>query len=161
MEFDKTKVYTAVNADALKAGSLIVVGLNLKELELKVENGRYTQALVDVAGKDCADRFGVDDYGCLDSLSYYPLAYLIEPAKEPKYKPFSSVEKAKEAIDKHGGWVGHKTDKSCFLITGYIESGEYGKPVVLVGESCNSFQQLYDCFVFPDDSTPCGELEEY
>ena len=36
MEFDKTRVYTALNADELKVGSRVIIGNTIEELKNRV-----------------------------------------------------------------------------------------------------------------------------
>ncbi|QTQ16272.1 hypothetical protein [Treponema parvum] len=94
MTFDKSRVYTALNADELKIGSKCFFANCLSDLMDAVKNdesertGRFTQSL------DCdyVCRFR-DDYG-----GNFALAYLIEL---PKYEAFESIENAMEAISKY------------------------------------------------------------
>ena len=86
------------------------------------------------------------------------LAYLIEPPAEPKYKPFESIEKAMDAIKKHGGWVKDVEAHRALLVHAY-EKNDSGNNL-MVGFSWISLQDLYEIFVFDDDGSPCGELVE-
>ena len=102
MEFDKSRVYTAVNADELQIGSRCVFADTVRGLRRKVEE--------DV---DCVETFyRLHNNGCDDLFigndCAYCYAYLIEPPNEPKYKPFESIDKVMEAIKKHGGWIKKK-----------------------------------------------------
>lgn len=152
MTFDKSRVYTALNADELKIGSKCFFANCLSDLMDAVKNdesertGRFTQSL------DCdyVCRFR-DDYG-----GNFALAYLIEL---PKYEAFESIENAMEAIKAHGGWV-IKTNNimSAFLVTEDDEDRE--KSRVFIDGYWYSLQELCRLFVFADDDTPCGELVE-
>ena len=74
-ELDKSKVYTAVNADELKVGSKVIVADTLRDLKERVEDG-YVQTLTDIRDDACINRFEVD------SRSIYSIAYLVsEPEK--------------------------------------------------------------------------------
>ena len=74
-ELDKSKVYTAVNADELKVGSKVIVANTLCDLKERVENG-HVQTLTEIRDDDCINRFEVD------SSSIYSIAYLVsEPEK--------------------------------------------------------------------------------
>ena len=86
----------------------------------------------------------------------FALAYLIEPPAEPKYKPFESVEKAMEAIKKHGGWVNDKIGLSYF-VTAY-DKKQTGRVIYI--NNWYSLQELPAFFTFTDDGSPCGELVE-
>ena len=91
MEFDKSRVYTAVNADELKVGSRVILGDSLSELreEVEAEKEAAIQNLMIIHGENMSFRFTGDKYH-----SGHSLAYLIEPPTEPKHKPFESVEKS-------------------------------------------------------------------
>ena len=152
MEFDKSRVYTALNAGELQIGSKCIFADTIDELKSKLEYFEsYIDTLEVVYNDNEAERF------CCRNTTYL-LAYLIEPPAEPKYKPFESVEKAMEAIGKHGGWVkridleDYYNVRSCRYVNCnlyiYADDIPY-KP--------NVFLQNY---VFADDGTPCGELVE-
>lgn len=153
MEFDKSRVYTAVNADELKVGSKCIFADTVKGLRRKVEEDA-----------DCVETFyrlhnnGSDDLFAGNKYLYY-YAYLIEPPAEPKYKPFESIEKARESINKHGGWVSHRDCKNYFFITGYLPHLNEGIGIC-IGLVWHTLQELYDDFIFADDGSPCGELVE-
>ena len=75
MKFDKTKVYTALNADELKIGSKCIFADTLGSLKSKVE-GKKTQnfitTLKHVHNDGSYNRFYTDD-------DFFCFAYLIEP----------------------------------------------------------------------------------
>lgn len=79
MEFDKSKVYTALNADELKVGSKVIVGDNVFELKEKLKNGGYVNTLKEIFDENRRERFGTDK-------SIYTLAYLISEPEEKKLK---------------------------------------------------------------------------
>ena len=153
MEFDKSKVYTAVNADELKIGSRCIFADTVRGLRRKVEEDT-----------DCVETFyrlynnGVDDLFVGNNFTYC-YAYLIEPPAEPSHKPFKDIDKAREAINRHGGWVSRRDCKNYFFITGYVPNlnEEAG---ICIGPVWHTLQELYDDFIFTDDRTPCGELVE-
>ena len=155
MEFDKSRVYAALNADELPIGSKCVFADTVKALREEVETGDT----VDVVRKFTGLYGCVEDYGDIqfsDGFYTYNYAYLIEPPAEPKYKPFESVEKAMEAIKKHGGWIKSKTTQGYFLI-GALKS----KKLTIIGhEYWEPFSFLLEHYVFADDGSPCGELVE-
>lgn len=152
MEFDKSRVFSAVNADELPIGSKCIFADTVKALRKKVqadEYAQYVQPFIRLHDNGGDVQFLADCYT-------YAYAYLIEPAREPKYKPFESVEKAMEAIKAHGGWVGYKCFS--FLVTAYDKA----RPdhAVCFSDNWYSLQDLYKSFVFADDGSPCGELVE-
>lgn len=149
MEFDKSRVYTALNADELKIGSKCIFANCLADLMDAVENdkknqvGRFTKAFnCDYIARFC------DNYG-----GNFVLAYLVESPAEPKYKPFKNIEEAMKAIKAHGGWIKHKTSKDYAFVYAYDESTIYflNKRIAL--------DYLLGAYVFADDGNPCGKLE--
>ena len=156
MEFDKSRVYTAVNADELRIGDRVILGDSLSELreEVEAEKEAAIQNLMIIHGENMSFRFTGDKYHSGRSL-----AYLIEPPAEPKYKPFESVDKAMEAIKAHGRYV-IKTNNmmSAFLVT--EDDKDQGESRIFIDGYWYSLQELYRLFVFADDDSPCGELVE-
>ncbi|UTC82654.1 hypothetical protein [Treponema denticola] len=149
MEFDKSKVYTAVNADELKVGSKCIFADTVRGLRRKVEEDT-----------DCVETFyrlynnGVDDLFVGNNFTYC-YAYLIEPPDKPKYKPFSNMGNAVEVVKKHGGWIKHKKNNSLLFITGFNGCG------IFLGNNYHyDFISLFREFVFANDGSPCGELVE-
>lgn len=146
MEFDKSRVYTAVNADELPIGSKCVFADTIQGLKER----KYIDTLIGIADERRVCRFA-SEHG---SDWKYALAYLIEPPAEPKYKPFESVEKAMDAIKKHGGWLERKSDGLRGIVV--AKSGDRIKAVQCWYRLGDMFQSL----VFADDGSPCGELVE-
>ena len=93
MKFDKSRVYTAVNADELEIGSKVILGNTLSELKeaVEVEKEEAIQTLAIIHGEDIMLRFTGDKYH-----SGYTLAYLIEP---PAEVGFRNKEKISEKIN--------------------------------------------------------------
>ena len=152
MEFDKSRVYTAVNADELRVGSKCIFADSLATLKacVETENPRI-RILEEIEKENYTNRFiWNDSYNCY----HMNLAYLIEPPVEPKYKPFESVEKAMEAIKKHGGWVKDKKNNVQLLVVGFDDDNGF---FLGNGYSC-SYTGLFLDYVFADDGSPCGEL---
>ena len=151
MEFDKSRVYTAVNADELPIGSKCIFADTVKALRKKVQAddyAQYVQPFIRLHDNGYDVQFLA---GCYT----YAYAYLIEPPAEPKYKPFSSVEKAMETIIQHGGWVKDKKSNSQYLLIGI------GRNAVYLGDGyARGFNDMFSDFVFADDGSPCGELVE-
>jgi hypothetical protein len=76
MEFQRERVYTALNADELKPGDKVIVADNLADLKKEVEKGNVHE-IEDILSDCVNERFGV----C--GMANYALAYLVERA-EPK-----------------------------------------------------------------------------
>ena len=111
---------------------------------------KYIDTLVGIADERRVCRFA-SEHG---SDWKYALAYLIEPPAEPKYKPFESVDKAMDAIKKHGGWLERKSDGLQGIVV--AKSSDRIKAVQCWYRLGDMFQSL----VFADDGSPCGELVE-
>ena len=122
MEFEKSRVYTALNADELPIGSKCVFADTIQDLRKKVESDsvqRFVYVLRSICDSSKMERFEEDDN------AVFLLAYLIEPPVEPKYKPFESLEKAMEAIKKHGGWVKDKKNNVQLLVVGFDDDNGF------------------------------------
>ena len=145
MEFDKSRIYTAVNADELPIGSICIFANTLGGLRTYVECDCAKCTLKVVADEHEEARFGNEQD------LFWCLAYLIEPPAEPKYEPFSDIEKTFEIIKKHGGWVKEKTNGDLQLVShiGKITDG-------MLSISCWTSETLLENFVFADDGSPCG-----
>lgn len=71
MEFDKSRVYTALNADELKIGSKCIFANNIGSLKCKVEEGTDIRPIVQILNDAYERRFKTDVRG------EYPFAYLV------------------------------------------------------------------------------------
>lgn len=78
MEYDETRVYTAKDADKLKAGSKVIVADNMKDLRENVEADKVTK-LLRIISDDEPYRFMTRYAG---SEIQWMLAYLVEEPKE-------------------------------------------------------------------------------
>lgn len=78
MEFDKSRVYTALNADELKVGSIVCVADSLSKLKSRFYRGK-TGALSQINSEDSQYRFRFETCD-------FALAYLIEPPEEKVLK---------------------------------------------------------------------------
>lgn len=79
MEFDKSRVYTALNADELKVGSKVILSDSLEGLREYVEEDNYDamNILEEIKGEDFVARF-------FDGIASWNLAYLILEPEEKK-----------------------------------------------------------------------------
>ena len=75
MEFDKSRVYTALNADELKVGSKVIVADNITSLKELVECNDVW-ILQNIAPENSIYRFITEDSG-----EPYAFAYLVEEKK--------------------------------------------------------------------------------
>lgn len=80
MEFDISRVYTAVNADELKVGSKVICADDLADLKIKVETDSCEKELSSIEAEESQYRFKVN--GTTSYTTSYALAYLVsEPEK--------------------------------------------------------------------------------
>jgi len=107
MEFDKSKVFTVLNADELKIGSKVICADNLYALKFSVDNELYITTLREILPEDCMLRFRTKEG------EDYALAYLVEPPEEKKLK-VSDL--------KLGDIVRHKSGNLEYLVTGIDHS---------------------------------------
>lgn len=77
MEFDKSRVYTALNADELKVGSKVILSDNLSYLKECVEHSDCIVSLKAIKSELFGERF-------FDGGSSWCLAYLVEEPEEKK-----------------------------------------------------------------------------
>ena len=85
MKFDKTRVYTASNADEVKVGSKGYFADSISDLKKKVNEGKELFILVKIFGEEAAARFSVF------AASSYILFYLVEEPKEKIYRPYDDI----------------------------------------------------------------------
>ncbi len=82
MEFDKSRVYTALNADELKVGSKVIVSDCISELKELVANYKDADAreLIRICSESSLD-------GRFETMTnIYHLAYLVSEPEEKKLK---------------------------------------------------------------------------
>ena len=107
MEFDKSRVFTALNADKLKIGSKVICADDLCTLKSCVYKELYITTLGEILPEDCMLRFRTKEgEDCA-------IAYLVEPLEEKKLK-VSDL--------KLGDIVRHKSGKFEYLVTGIDHS---------------------------------------
>lgn len=147
MEFDKSKVYTAVNADEVKVGSKGYFADSLGELRTQVEPGNTELKCLTVVTND----FNMSRF-CTGS-SAFTMFYLVEEPQEKKLRPYSSNEEVIKAITAKNGaaWIKNKHSGAVYLIIGVCG-------YVKTFNDNISMTDLLGDFTFLDD-TPCG-IEE-
>ena len=174
MKFDKSRLYTAANADEVKVGSKGFVADNLYGLKTKVEAGEDTYSIVEIA---CINDETKNTRFCIenDGPESFHLFYLVEEPKEKKFRPYKNtdemVEDFKKRYNSYGGWSGKdnlmyypliwirpKTGKNMYLITRFaINNNEV---TFTCDSSCYSLNlnRLFDEYTYLDDSL-CGVEE--
>ena len=149
MEFDKSKVYTVLNADELKVGSEVFLADNISFLKKLVKDDAVTTNLVRVLGEETNSRFeGISDI--------FSLAYLVSPPAEPEYKPFTDNKTALKIIAAHSRWVKVKQNGFYELITA-LNIGCDSKNEIAVNGGWLSAEYVFKHFTFEDDGMPVGE----
>lgn len=103
MEFDKSKVFTAVNADELKVGSKVICTDDICTLKSCVYKEIYFTTLIEILSEGCMLRFRTKEG------EEYALAYLVSEPEEKKLK-VSDL--------KLGDIVRHKSGNLEYLVTG-------------------------------------------
>lgn len=148
MEFDKSRVYTAVNADELPIGSICIFANTLGGLRTYVECDCAKCTLKVVADEHEEARFGNEQD------LFWCLAYLIEPPAEPKYEPFENLNSLVSGTNKHCVYI--KSKKS---IVEQIVGMTLNNDVVVDGQNGRrtlSAKDLLENYVFERDGSPCG-----
>jgi len=156
MKFDKRKIYTAANAEALSIRSFCVFADTMKELQQRVNRDCAVHELEDILDQDKEARFVANDG------VHYALAYFVDCLGAQTYKAFESVEKAIDAISAHGGWVKNRAGVM-LLVTGYVPNesrDDLSDDVIRIADMWVSLKYLYRNYCFKDDGSPCGELIE-
>lgn len=165
MKFDKSKVFSAVNADEVKVGSKGYFADNLKDLECMVDGGHYHELtrILDES-ESCRFELRAEDS---DDLNFY-LFYLVEEPEEDNYRPYKDtkemIEDFKERAKAYGAnfsdcpmfrtmiWLKGKTSDAEFLISGYTKDCVYR----LFDGSILDLQDVFERFTYLD-GTPCGK----
>lgn len=145
MEFDKTRVYSACNADEVKVGSKGYFADSINELKKKVDKGNELLTLTKIYGEESATRFSVSPI-----LSYI-LFYLVEEPEEKTYRPYNDTDEIPGgALNK----VVVSSDGTKLLITATED-----KRVYLGPQGWVSLIDLYTCYTWPNNN-PCGVEEQ-
>ena len=165
MEFDKSKVYTALNADEVKVGSKGYFADNLSALKRVVEQ-EDTSAygkLDKIYDDSCSHRFLQ-----MEELQDYALFYLVEEAKEKTIRPYKDtdemIEDFKKRYNSYGGWSGKDNSMYCPLI--WVQTACGNKKLVTNIDNDSVYLQKWvslpefaEAYTYLDGS-PCG-IEEY
>ena len=72
MEFDKSRIFTTVNADELRVGDLVLLANTLTVLKEMIAEHYTPSKLVAIKSEDCLERF------CDDDEDSFCLAYLVK-----------------------------------------------------------------------------------
>lgn len=161
MEFDKSRVYTALNADEVKVGSKGIFANTVYELqkfvaEEKTITGAHIKKLVSIMPDDFQARFNGS------SMSFpivFSLFYLIEEPKEEKWRPYKDT---KEMIHDFCirftlGFANYEFPRIWIKRT----DSQYAELIVAIGDkkvcanAVYTLEMLFEDFAYLDGS-PCG-----
>ena len=85
--------------------------------------------------------------------------YRIKP--EPKYRPYKNADECLGSVFLHGGWVRDKyAIRSVSQITFKESQGIIADMVHIKGLKNQTYEEIVSGFVWADDGSPCGVLEE-
>ena len=159
MTFDKNKVYTSLNADEVKVGSIGCFGDSISALKDIMKNEELFE-VEQIFNENYMYRFKASNG--LD----YTLFYLVEEPKNEEYCPYKNTDELMEDFRKRicgfayeGNlpfvWVKEKNGGDKYLITGFIkdDSNTY---CVLIGTCFVSLEVLFKSYTYLD-GTPCGK----
>lgn len=148
MEFDKSKVFTALNADEIKQGSkgyfansIRILKETIKET-LKDSCAATYGEIDEIKDDSCACRFSIK------KNSAYSFFYLVKEPEEKKYRPYHSPSEIP------GGALLNivlHDDGTYFIIT-----AADNKRVYLGSNGWVDMQELYDNYMWPN-GTSCGK----
>ena len=162
MEFDKSRVYTALNADELKVGDKVILADNITELLKLVKFDLNIEKLKEVRTISCNARF--------NGNTLHFLAYLVERAEEKRYRPYESIDEFVSDFIKRFNthcpnyampliWVRGKASRTILNVDAFYNDA-ICKDAIYVGCSWKEMTDLFEDYTFLDGS-PCGkEIEE-
>ena len=147
MAFDKSKVYTAVNADELAIGSVCIFSDTYGDLQDSVRTNISGLQLISIK-----DKFSMHRFVDRTNVSWH-FAYLISEPRKHNYHCYDSIDEAFAEIRKHGGWIKHNETGESFYVTVKMRC-----VLRIYGKTINCVDLLND-YVFADDGTPCGKIK--
>ena len=162
MEFDKSRIYTVVNADEVKLGSAGYFADNIYSLQQAVQqNDKECFGKVDcIKGIITGFRFVADNGTC------FSLFYLVKEQEEKELRPYKDVDEMVEDFMKRFNvnvppyempliWIKTKDADRKYLITRFA----FDVTICHNAEVCTpTFEELAEGYTYLDGS-PCG-IEE-
>lgn len=159
MEFDKSRVYTSVNADEVKVGSKGYLANSLESLKEFVSNGTHLlDEISEIVSSKCTDRFS--DKNELK----YNLFYLVKEPKENKFRPFKNTDDMMIEFCRRSGKLPLTTIDPPVI---YFKNKISGRSYTISAFDCHLVKihhetydmvDLFNNFTF-NDGSPCG-IEE-
>ena len=156
IEFDKSHVFSALNAEELKIGSKCFFANTTRALKkiVQTSDAIYADTFIGLHNGIRGVRFVAYYNYKYRYCVKYRYAYLISSPPDRMYEPFQSVEKAMAAIKAHGRWVKDKRNNILSIV--FLKSDEQ----INILNSWYSLNDILRYYVFADDDSPCGELVE-
>lgn len=161
MEFKKENIYTAVNADELKAGDIVVVAHTISDLRNRVmsnESNKYTEHIKHICSDEYLHRFYTSG-----NCAFYAFAYLVKRAEEKKWRPYKDCDEMIVDYTKRFSvdcpeyeipsiWVKNKSSLLRSQIT------DFNTDYIWLSNIQVFFRSLFDDYTYLD-GLPCG-IEE-
>ena len=147
MEFDKSRVYTALNADELHVGDIIIGDDCIGGLRTKVEFDKvapFTSVITNIREESNSCRFETA------YVQSWHLAYLVKRKPESKYVPWTK----ENCPLKCGDVILYKNNNIQVMVTG-TDFSEEVREIVRVNGHWLSFHEIFEDYVMAD-GTPCG-----
>lgn len=162
MEFDKSRIYTMVNADKIKLGSEGYFADNIYYLQQAVQHDNidtgYFGKVVDIKDIGTGFRFVADNGLC------FSLFYFIKEQEENKFRPFKNTD---DMITEFCRRSGNLLLANINIPVIYFKNKKSGRSYIMSAFDCHLVKishevydmvDLFNNFTFIDDS-PCG-IEE-
>lgn len=127
MEFDRSKIYTALNADELRIGSEVIAADNLRSLKEKVESGAETCIVEEICPDDSIFRFGTEH-------TPFAFAYLVSEPVEKALK-WTDLNLLDRVVNKKTG---------CIAVVTAIDPGDETSLHVAFGPEWMRVSELKD-----------------
>ena len=164
MTFDKSKVYTVLNADEVKVGSKGYFADNLYHLKgaVSIERSSMFGEIESIYCEDAGCRFSVRGDGS------YALFYLIEEPQEKKLRPYKDTDEMIDHFYRHFNLVPQEHCLPIIWIKRIITGVKYlvvrikADEVTIVYDNVAHILDISDLeneYTYLDDS-PCGIEEE-
>ena len=167
MEFDKSRVYTSVNADEVKVGSKGYFADNIAELQRCVfnEDKDYFFTIKEIATDDENYRFLADNYS--GNEASWNLFYLVEEPKEKELRPYRDSDEMVEDFKKRFNvkvppyempliWIKIKDTDKKYLIVRFASALTICHNVEVYTPTLEDLVEGYTYL----DGSPCGIEEE-
>lgn len=177
MEFDKSKIFTSVNADEVKIGSKGYFADSLGQLKQKVRDDEEIEEIAEIEPEREKSRFIYKDYKNQCGIEFsFSLFYLVEEPKEKTYRPYRTcAEMISDFIERYNSysgainthnpmynpliWLILKSDNSKRLVFGFLTNSENGLDYVNIASlTYVSLGAIFENYTYLDGS-PCGKLE--